>query len=130
MCRLMIGMGLSPRKVWIQGGLHPNTRNNPACHVGWGWHVAPTLCVRGPLIFQTQRMVIDPSLFTTPVTKAAWKAIQLDPNATLTDTDASDYLWGQTDANYALTNDRLNYYRLQLQIRALQQGPPPYANCP
>ena len=33
----------------------------------WGWHVAPTLCVRGPGFFQHQDMVIDPSLFTTPV---------------------------------------------------------------
>jgi hypothetical protein len=75
-------------------------------------------------------MVIDPSLFTTPVSKATWKGVQGDPGATLTDTDASDYLWGATDPNYTQTDYDLNTYRLQLQARALQQGPPPYANCP
>jgi hypothetical protein len=132
MCRLMINMGLSPRKVWIQGSLYVSTKNNPDCHVWWGWHVAPTLCVRGPSFFQTQRMVIDPSLFTLPVSKATWKGVQGDPNATLTDSDASIFLlWGSvTDPTYAQTNLKLAYYRLQLQNRAIQQGPPPYANCP
>jgi Glutaminase len=130
MCRLMINMGLGPRKVWIRGHLNPNTRNNPACHVRWNWHVAPTICVCRRRWFGSQMMVIDPSLFTTPVTKAQWKAIQNDPNATLTDSDASDYLWGATDPTYTQTNYWLNYYRLRLQARALQVGPPPYANCP
>lgn len=135
MCRLMINMGLSARKVWIRASfghwLHVNTRNNPACYVEWGWHVAPTLCLRGPSFFQTQRMVIDPSLFTTPVSEATWKGVQGDPGATLTDSDASQY-WpgGGTDPTYSDTNIRLAYYRLQLQNRAIQHGPPPYANCP
>jgi uncharacterized protein (UPF0216 family) len=132
MCRLMINLGLSPKKVWIQGSLHVSTRNNPTCSVWWGWHVAPTLCVRGPLLFQAQQMVIDPSLFTTPVSKAKWKGVQGDPNATLTDSYASIYyLWGSvTDPTYAQTNQKLAYYRLQLQNRALQFGAPPYTNCP
>ena len=135
MCRLMIALGLNPRKVWIQGWLHTPTRNNPACFVNWGWHVAPTLCVRRPWswrfwLWGSQKMVIDPSLFTTPVTVSQWKSVQGDPGATLTYTDASDYLWGQTDPTYALTNDRLAYYRLRLQERAVNSGPPPYANCP
>jgi hypothetical protein len=130
MCRLMFNMGLKPRKLWIQGSLHASTRNNPNCFVDWGWHVAPTLCVRSACFFLSQRMVIDPSLFTTPVSQASWKAVQGDPNATLTDTDASDYFWGATDPNYTQTNSDLAYYRLQLQNRVLQQGPPPYANCP
>lgn len=135
MCRLMINMGLSPMKVWIRSSpghwLHVNTKNNPSCHVDWGWHVAPTLCVRGPGFFQTQRMVIDPSLFATPVSKATWKGVQGDPNATLTDSAASQY-WpsGGTDPTYSDTNLRLAYYRLQLQNRSIQYGPPPYANCP
>ena len=129
MCRLMINMGLKPRKVWIRGSLHVSTRNNPACSVRWGWHVAPTLCVRRCFFF-TQRMVIDPSLFATPVSEATWKGVQGDPNATLADSDASDYYWGATDPNYAQTNHYLAYYRLQLQNRAIQHGPPPYANCP
>jgi hypothetical protein len=130
MCRLMIATGLAPRKVWIQGSLHVATRNNPNCAVWWGWHVAPTLCVRGRWLFQTTEMVIDPSLFTAPVSKPTWKGVQGDPNATLTDSDASDYLWGETDPTYAKTDDRLAYYRLQLQNRTVQFGPPPYANCP
>jgi hypothetical protein len=132
MCRLMINMGRSPKKVWIQGNLHVSTKNNPTCNVRWGWHVAPTLCVRGPRFFQTQAMVIDPSLFAMPVSKETWKGVQGDPNATLTDTDASIYyLWGNiTDPNYEQTNQILAFYRLQLQNRAIQQGSPPYANCP
>ena len=135
MCRLMINMGLSPRKVWIDHSpgnwLHVNTRNNPVCYVMWGWHVAPTLCVIGPSFFQVQRMVIDPSLFTTPVSEAIWKGVQGDPNATLTDTDASQF-WhgGGTDPTYSNTNYYLAVYRLQLQSRALQVGSPSYANCP
>ncbi len=135
MCRLMINLGLSPKKVWIRASaghwLHVDTKNNPACYVNWGWHVAPTLCVRGPGFFQMQSMVIDPSLFTSPVTKATWKSVQGDPGATLTDSDASQY-WpgGGTDSTYSDTNVRLAYYRLQLQNRAIQYGSPPYANCP
>jgi hypothetical protein len=129
MCRLMINMGLTPRKVWIQGSLVADTRNNPSCHVFWGWHVAPTLCVRTGFC-RTDVMVIDPSLFTTPVTKATWKGVQGDPSATLTDTDASDYLWGATDPTYSQTNADLAFYRLQLQNRSIAQGPPPYASCP
>lgn len=135
MCRLMFNMGLSPRKVWIDHStghwLHVDTKNNPQCYVEWSWHVAPTLCVRGPKWFQTQRMVIDPSLFTTPVTEATWKSKQQDPNATLTDTDASRYgHLGGTDPIYAQTNSDLALYRLQLLNRANQFGAPPYANCP
>jgi hypothetical protein len=134
MCRLMINMGLSPRKVWIQAStrLHANTRNNPNCFVEWRWHVAPTLCVCGPFPFLFRSMVIDPSLFSTPVTKATWKGVQGDPNASLTNTDASIYyLWGSvTDPTYTLTDRDLAFYRLALQARALQVGPPPYANCP
>jgi len=134
MCRLMINLGLSPMKVWIQAStrLHVNTKNNPACFVEWGWHVAPTLCVRGPGFFQTQEMVVDPSLFKSPVSQSTWKSVQGDPNATLTSTDASIYwLWTSgTDPTYADTNQKLAFYRLQLQNRAIQYGAPPYANCP
>jgi len=135
MCRLMIDMGLSPRKVWIDHSqgywLHVNTKNNPNCFVEWGWHVAPTLCVRGPRFFSTSRMVIDPSLFTTPVSKPTWKGVQGDPGATLTDTGPEQF-WhgGGDDPNYTASNQILAQYRLALQTRALQVGPPPYANCP
>jgi len=135
MCRLMINMGLSPKKVWIDHSignwLHVNTKNNPQCYVEWGWHVAPTLCVRGPRLFQTQRMVIDPSLFQTPVSEATWKGVQGDPGATLSHTGA-DQFWhgGGTDPTYSASNAILATYRLNLQNRANQFGPPPYANCP
>jgi len=131
MCRLMIGMGVSPKKVWIQGRLYVNTRNNPDCYVRWGWHVAPTLCVHGPGLFQSNEMVIDPSLFITPVTQSMWKSIQGDPAATLTPTPASYFrLNGTTDPTYVYTNSVLAQYRMELLARALNLGPPPYANCP
>lgn len=134
MCRLMIAMGLLPRKVWISGWLQTPTRNNPNCIVYWGWHVAPTLCVRRWRWFWwfwPQKMVIDPSLFTTPVSVATWKSVQGDPSATLTYTPASDFLWGATDPTYAQTNIVLATYRLQLQNRSNgPDGPPPYAHCP
>jgi hypothetical protein len=61
-----------------------------------------------------------------------YKGVQGDPSATLTDSDASIfYLWGNvTDPTYAQTNTVLAFYRLQLQNRSIQLGPPPYANCP
>jgi hypothetical protein len=134
MCRLMIIMGLSPRKVWIDKSgppLHVNTKNNPNCYVEWYWHVAPTLCVRSPWWFSRQLMVIDPSLFTTPVSVATWKSVQNNPNATLTYTDYTQFSHGGgTDPTYASTNSVLATYRLNLQNRSISYGPPPYNNCP
>jgi hypothetical protein len=133
MCRLIIAMGLNARKVWIRGNLRTQTRNNPNCFVLWGWHVAPTLCVRGRPFWLRQTMVVDPSLFTTPVSPATWKSVQGDPAATLDYTDRSPYfhVGGDVfDPNYVLTNQDLAFYRLQLQLRSMQSGPPPYANCP
>ncbi|HEY8224977.1 MAG TPA: protein-glutamine glutaminase family protein [Pyrinomonadaceae bacterium] len=130
MCRLMINMNVTPKKVWIQGNLYVSTKNHPDCEVWWNWHVAPTLCMRGPGLFQKQDMVIDPALFATPVSKTTWKGVQSDPTAILTDSDASDYLWGITDPIYTATNEKLAFYRLQLQNRAIEHGPPPYATCP
>jgi hypothetical protein len=132
MARLMIGLGHIPRKVWISGILHTPTPNNPACFVSWGWHVAPTLCVRRRrwLWWAGIRMVIDPSMFATPVTVADWKEAQGDPGATLNHTDWSDYLFGQTDPDFTDTNHDLGVYRMALQARSIgPDGPPPYANC-
>lgn len=134
MSRLMLGMGHLPRKVWIRGTLRVDTRNNPNCLVSWGWHVAPTLCVRHGLL-RRRRMVIDPSLFTTPVSQATWKSAQGDASATLTDTDASVYhlfsVYGAvTDPTYSQTNYYLAQYRLHLQNRAVHHGAPPYTHCP
>jgi len=140
MCRLMVNMGVSPKKVWIQAAagtyLQANTRNNPVCYVRWGWHVAPTVCVRRWwwwfFCLCAREMVIDPALFTTPVTKATWKGVQNNPGATLTDANWEIfYLWSNdTDPTFVKTNQVLATYRLQLQLRSLSSGPPPYANCP
>jgi hypothetical protein len=130
MCRLMIAAGSHPRKVWIDGNLHVYSRNKPDCNVYWGWHVAPTLCVRTGFFRQADE-VIDPSLFNEPVSKATWKGVQGDPGATLTDTSASIFMRpAQTDPTYSQTNFVLSTYRLQLKNRSLTVGPPPYANCP
>jgi hypothetical protein len=128
-------MGLSPRKVWIDAGLGTwlkvNTKNSPQCYVQWGWHVAPTLCVRSGCFFGTQLMVIDPSLFTTPVSVATWKSVQGDPSASLTYTDSTQFAHGGgTDPTYAGTNSVLATYRLALLNRSTQLGPPPYNYCP
>jgi hypothetical protein len=133
MCRLMSAMGVRPRKVWIRGSLRTPTRNHPSCAVLWGWHVAPTLCVRGFLFFWGRPMVVDPSLFDMPVTPAVWKSVQGDPAATLDHTDASPYfhVWGDVfDPGYVMTNQDLATYRTFLLARATNSGPPPYAHCP
>ena len=133
MCRLMVGMGYDPAKVWIDGNLLVASSNKPGCLVHWGWHVAPTICVRG-WPWCDNRMVIDPSLFTTPVTEGEWKAKQGDPNATLTDTNRDLYIrppWLplHDDSIYTATKKDLATYRLYLYNRAIQYGPPPYF-CP
>lgn len=131
MCRLMIAMGLSPRKVWISGKLNAATRNRDDCIVKWGFHVAPVLCVRsGGPFWTAERMVFDPSLFPTPVTQAGWKGAMRDPDATILETDADYYYRGSTDPDYTRTNRELAEFRLALLNRANQDGPPPYAKCP
>ncbi len=137
MCRLMINLNVDPQKVWINAVgplLKANTRNNPQCFVQWGWHVAPTICVRrwSWWCFWSEEKVVDPSLFTTPVSKATWKSVQNNPNATLTDTDWTFFRqWGETDPTFSKTNTVLATYRLQLQLRSQSPvGPPPYSNCP
>jgi hypothetical protein len=137
MCRLMRASGLRPGKIWNYESsghvLHVDTRNHPSCFVEWWYHVAPTLCVRtGPWWwpFLTTRMVIDPALFTGPVTTTDWKAIQQDPGSTLTPTGWEPF-WpdGTTDPTFSETNYWLGYFRLQVVLRSAQSGPPPYTNC-
>lgn len=133
MVRLMIAMGHSPRKVWIKGSLLAPTKNDPDCAVGWGWHVAPTICVRKTWWFWSERMVIDPSLFTTPVSKATWKGAQGDANAILFDTvsDYYFYVYGASyDPGYVQTNADLVNYRTELLLQTVNYGPAPYAFCP
>jgi Glutaminase len=139
MCRLMIAAGVHPAKVWIDGRLRAATRNRTDCEVRWSWHVAPTLCVRTRWCRRTT-YVIDPSLFTGPVTEQTWKSVQGDPGATLTHTSASVYLRpAATDPGYVQTNQHLATYRIALKNRSTLEinpgtgmpwGPPPYAHCP
>jgi len=114
--------------VWIYGTLDAATRNHPACHVLWGWHVAPTLQVKDNGAIETQ--VIDPSLFTGPVTEAAWFGAQGDPTAA--DVFHRTAAGGTTlDPTYAQTNRVLAAYRRQLMLRSAgPDGPPPYTHCP
>lgn len=133
MCRLMTGMSVRSRKVWIQGWLTTPTKNHPSCEVHWGWHVAPTVRVRSWwfLPFGSTR-VVDPALFTAVVSQTTWKGVQGDPNATLTGSSRHIfYLWGsETDADNSKTEGVLATYRGMLQARSLSAaGPPPYAAC-
>ena len=130
MCRLMIAAGITPDKVWIFGNLRAASQNNPNCQVVWGWHVAPTLSVG------TQTYVIDPALFTGPVTQATWAGVQGDPNPTLIPSPASTFWRNRnpssaiTDPTYSQTNSVLTTYRNTLRVRATgAAGPPPYPNC-
>jgi hypothetical protein len=137
MYRLILNAGVISKKVWIYGSLFVKTKNSPYCHVSWGWHVAPTVCVKGSglfeWLFRTEK-VIDPALFNSPVSKTMWKSIQGDTNAQLVSTDGSVFYRSssgaiQTDPTYSQTAQVLATYRLKLKNRSLQYGPPPYANC-
>lgn len=139
MCRLMTERGARPRKTWITGALRVETANNPNCEVRWGWHVAPTLCVRGSGffgIFRIRAMVFDPALFDTPVTRSTWKARQNDAAANLEDLPWSIFhKWGSStpggmfsklDPTFSGTNAVLSFYRTSLAGRSASVGPPPY----
>jgi hypothetical protein len=68
--------GGEPGKVWAfpknpTDPLHANTKHDPAGHVEWGYHVAPTVPVKGK-DGKEKNMVIDPSLFDKPVTSGAF----------------------------------------------------------
>jgi hypothetical protein len=138
MCRLMIGQGVQPEKIWIYAScslcLITPTTNNPACQVRWNWHVAPTLRVN--VNGNIQPYVIDPSLFNEPVTTATWKSVQGNPSASLEPSDADVFYRSkgagiaETDPTYSKTNNVLNTYRNQLKLRsASSSGPPPYEAC-
>lgn len=135
MARVLKQQGACPRKVWISGWpLVAPTRNHPSCQVQWGWHVAPTICVRTGLLRCATR-VIDPSLFSGPVSRSQWKGAQGNPAATLTDTSADVFHGGHTgnhttDPTYAQAEADMAFYRQKLKLRSLgPDGPPPYAHC-
>lgn len=134
MCRLMIAAGDRPEKIWIYGGLKVATGNHPNCKVTWGWHVAPILRV-STAGGNTEVYVIDPSLFTAPVTQATWVGVQGDPSPTVVHTAADVFhrtFGGKVtyDANYSQTQSTLSLYRDKLRLRAVSpDGPPPYVQC-
>jgi hypothetical protein len=130
MCRLMIGAGVRPDKVWIYGNLRVVSFNKPDCTVGWFWHVAPTLTLT-----TGETYVVDPALFPNPVPRATWASVQGDPGASLVPTGADVFHRGSDgaltfDPAYSETNSVLARHRTKLQLRAAgASGPPPYSNC-
>lgn len=133
MCRLIIANGVQPRKVWIYGSLMVTTRNHPQCSVQWGWHVAPTLLV--DMGSSLELNVVDPALFSGPVTQATWVSVQHDPQPMLHDTDTTVFYRSSTgqltyDPTYNQTQQVLARFRRELALRTAQYGPPPYSNCP
>jgi hypothetical protein len=133
MYRLMANEGVVCNKVWIYGSLRAATTNNPHCDVRWGWHVAPTLQVNTGSRQETY--VIDPSLFTSPVTQATWAGVQGDPSARLVATAGSVFYRSysgatQTDPSFTDTDRVLAQYRDTLRLRSVgPDGPPPYPAC-
>lgn len=135
MCRIIIGEGEQPEKIWIYGDLHVQTSNHPNCQIpGWGWHIAPTLLVSTST--GTESYVIDPSLFNGPIRQDQWKRVQGDPNAILEPSNASFYKRGQgesyeeyDDSAYTKTRNDLDFYRGRLKNRSSISGPPPYNSC-
>lgn len=135
MCRLIIGAGVQPTKVWIYGRLRVSTSNNPNCQVFWGWHVAPTLSVSTGS--GNQVYVIDPSLFSGPVPQATWVSMQGDSSAAVEPSTAAVFYRSKgggyleyDDAAYTKTQGVLNNYRNQLKLRSVgSAGPPPYISC-
>jgi hypothetical protein len=134
MCRLMGVQGVSSRKVFNYGSLVVQTKNHPSCQVSWGYHVAPTLRVRKS--FPTvEEQVIDPALREPREDRR----LEAAANRPQLDTGRNRRLRLLPPARTAAqlrrrelldTIQTLIDFRLSLKARSLQQGPPPYANCP
>jgi len=82
MVQRMQQMGLSPGKAWTFASdpsdpLWVSTPNHPDGMVSWGYHVAPTVPVKGD-DGVVRDMVMDPSMFDHPVTVDQWKDAQHD----------------------------------------------------
>ena len=90
--------GRTPGKVWNYAppneSLRANTPNVQEGYVEWRYHVAPTVPVRRNDGSVTD-MVLDPSLSDTPLTPDQWKALQGNPNSSLTPSDAAPYYRGR-----------------------------------
>jgi len=126
MCRIMIDDGLHPRKVWNYGRgwaqsgkpatLRVLTNTVPEGFVTWCYHVAPILSVRTSS-GAVRPMVIDPSLFTEPVTIAEWVAIQQD-NHSIQRRKVSRLIWFDyltmeevVDPDFVITRRQFRHHR-------------------
>lgn len=133
MCRLIAAAGKPSDKVWIYGRLKVNTKNNPTCSVEWNWHVAPRIAIRSSA--GDTAHVIDPSLFPSHVSQAAWVAVQGDTNAQVVTSDARVFYrrrdgTTELDPDFKKTSEVLDTYRDALRLRSVGvAGPPPYRNC-
>lgn len=63
----MARKGIASEKVWLFGDLMPP--ESP--YIRWGWHVAPAVRVKNA-DGSTERLIIDPSLASRPVTIEEW----------------------------------------------------------
>jgi hypothetical protein len=73
-------------KIWAFGSLYARTENVPDKAVTWGYHVAPVVLVEraaptSPTGVEYHYFVIDPSMFTGPVTMETWLGA-MRPNKT------------------------------------------------
>ncbi len=119
MCRVMQSHGIECGKAWIYAS--PNhaltVPGTPMGDIQWGYHVAPTVNVRGD-DGVTRQMVVDPSMFQAPVTQDQWKAAMHDPAAVLQTTDSGPYYRDQDsdpsvavrDDDYSQTQAALEHY--------------------
>jgi Glutaminase len=134
MYRLMSAQGSPPPwKLWNYGNLAVKTRNDPKCVVGWGWHVAPAVYVE--INGQNHFLVIDPSMFSEPVSWETWQNAQGDPTSALHTTEGTVFyrLEGGNnsyDPKYEATKRHLDLVRLEWKNMIINDGPPPYAKCP
>lgn len=134
MVRLMDPTSVPLQKAWLYGppNLSTATSNSPVCSVTWSWHVAPCVDVQDGV--NVVPHVIDPSLFTSVVTRTAW-VNALAPTATLQMSSPSIYYrildasYTELDDDYSKTQLALDALRLDLEIRISCEGPPPYS-CP
>lgn len=83
MCQRLEKRGVKVYKAWTFANgdekLHVRTDNHPKGYVEWKYHVAPIVRVQ----FSDERQrwyVIDPSLFSNPVTIGKWKDAQKKPD--------------------------------------------------
>ncbi|WP_366943353.1 protein-glutamine glutaminase family protein [Nevskia sp.] len=72
------------------GALTVPTPNDPSGQVQWGYHVAPTVPVRGANGV-VRSMVIDPSISDRPLTPRQWADLQNQPDSELVGTASEPY---------------------------------------